>query len=90
MAMTASDVLRNADTFRAAYPSWPHAEPERPAPLRPSGMSLGEQRARIRAILAGQAVPPLAGAPRIEVLEPDETEADEMHRLERADCEGGW
>jgi hypothetical protein len=28
MSMTASDLLRNADTFRRAYPSWPHPEPE--------------------------------------------------------------
>jgi hypothetical protein len=24
---TVSDILRNADAFRRAYPNWPHAEP---------------------------------------------------------------
>jgi len=26
--MNASDILRDADLFRAAYPNWPHPEPE--------------------------------------------------------------
>jgi hypothetical protein len=26
--MRVSDILRNADAFRRAYPSWPHPEPE--------------------------------------------------------------
>jgi hypothetical protein len=71
MAMTASDILRNADTFR------------------PSGMSLGEQRARIRAILAGQPVPPqprvlTAGEPVVldGAHDPD---LDDEYRQERAD-----
>jgi hypothetical protein len=34
MSLTVSDIIRNADLFRAAYPSWPHAEPER-RPLPP-------------------------------------------------------
>ena len=35
MAMTASDVLGNADAFRRAYPNWPSAEPApAAAPLR--------------------------------------------------------
>jgi hypothetical protein len=29
MSMTVTDILGNADVFRRAYPSWPHAEPER-------------------------------------------------------------
>jgi hypothetical protein len=33
MSLTASDILGNADTFRRAYPHWPSAEPERPAPV---------------------------------------------------------
>jgi hypothetical protein len=28
MPLSASDLLRNADTFKAAYPSWPSAEPQ--------------------------------------------------------------
>jgi hypothetical protein len=28
MSLSASDILRNADTFRRAYPNWPHPEPE--------------------------------------------------------------
>jgi hypothetical protein len=28
MSLSVSDLLHNADTFRAAYPSWPHPEPE--------------------------------------------------------------
>jgi hypothetical protein len=35
MSLSVSDILRNADTFRAAYPSWPHPEPEE----RPMGDS---------------------------------------------------
>jgi len=27
--MTVRDICGNADLFRAAYPHWPHAEPER-------------------------------------------------------------
>ena len=50
----------------------------------PQGV-LRERHARISAILAGQSVPPLPGAPRIQVLVPDEAEADAIHRLERAD-----
>lgn len=33
MPMTVRDILASADAFRAAYPSWPHAEPEEPASL---------------------------------------------------------
>jgi hypothetical protein len=29
MALTARDIIVNADAFRAAYPHWPHPEPER-------------------------------------------------------------
>lgn len=28
MALTVADVLHDADLFRAAHPSWPHAEPD--------------------------------------------------------------
>jgi hypothetical protein len=28
MPLSASDLLHNADTFRRAYPNWPHPEPE--------------------------------------------------------------
>jgi len=28
--MTVGDILGDADRFRAAYPNWPHAEPEPP------------------------------------------------------------
>ena len=31
MPLSASDLLRNADVFRRAYPHWPSAEPEEPA-----------------------------------------------------------
>lgn len=34
------------------HDNWPHAEPE---PLRPPAMSLGEQRARRRAVVLGEA-----------------------------------
>jgi hypothetical protein len=27
VALTGSDIARNADLFRLAYPNWPHAEP---------------------------------------------------------------
>jgi hypothetical protein len=27
MSLSVSDILLNADTFRRAYPSWPHPEP---------------------------------------------------------------
>ena len=29
MALTARDIVMNADLFRSAYPHWPHPEPER-------------------------------------------------------------
>lgn len=32
MAISAHDLLMNADVFKHAYPSWPHAEPEQSAP----------------------------------------------------------
>jgi hypothetical protein len=28
VSVTVRDILMNADTFRAAYPNWPHPEPE--------------------------------------------------------------
>jgi hypothetical protein len=28
MSMTVSDITRDADLFRRAYPNWPHPEPE--------------------------------------------------------------
>lgn len=28
MALTASDITRDAELFRAAYPHWPHTGPE--------------------------------------------------------------
>ena len=31
MPVTVHDILMNADTFRAAYPNWPHPEPDEPA-----------------------------------------------------------
>lgn len=33
MSLTASDILRNADAFRRAYPNWPSAGPGRTAVL---------------------------------------------------------
>jgi hypothetical protein len=84
--ITASDILHNADAFR------PRAAPEHPAPLRPSGMSLGEQRARIRAILSGQTVPLqprvlTAGEP--VVLDGADPDADLDYAAERADFDNG-
>ncbi len=34
MPLTVSDITRDADLFRRAYPSWPHPEPEE-APVTP-------------------------------------------------------
>jgi hypothetical protein len=87
MAMTGDDILRNADAFRAAYPSWPHAEPE---PLRPPGMSLAEQRARRRAVVLGQARAHAAAkgitADSPTLLDPD---AELAYAQEQADYDGG-
>lgn len=38
MAMTVSDIPRNADVFRRVYPCWPHPEPE--SPQEPAAASL--------------------------------------------------
>lgn len=38
MPLSASDLLRNADTFKAAYPSWPSAEPEERAMTEPAAV----------------------------------------------------
>jgi hypothetical protein len=37
MSLSVSDILLNADTFRRAYPSWPHPEPEERAMYRYAG-----------------------------------------------------
>lgn len=84
MPMTTSDILRNADAFRRAHPNWPHAGP--PADEPSPETVLRERTARIRAILAGQSVPPLPGAPRIEVLVPgDDPETERLYAEEKAD-----
>lgn len=90
MAMTGDDILRNADAFRAAYPNWPHAEPERPAALRPPQMSLGEQRARRRAVVLGEARAH-AAAKGITAGSPTllDSDADLAYALERADFTEG-
>lgn len=42
MAMTASDLLSNADAFRRCYPNWPRANPEPgAAPDGPSWLEAG-------------------------------------------------
>lgn len=83
--MTTSDILRDADAFRRAHPNWPHANA--PAAEPSSETVLRERTARIRAILAGQSVPPLPGAPRIEILVPDEAdpETERLYAEEKAD-----
>ena len=51
MSLTVSDITRNADLFRAAYPGWPHAEPEpRPAVASNCGISAVPPSSRRRLI----------------------------------------
>lgn len=70
------------DALRMA--GYPFPAPEA-APRPP--LSLAQQRARTRAILAGQTVPPLPGAPRIVALPADETDPEtaRLYADERAD-----
>jgi len=83
MAMTGDDILRNADTFRAAYPNWPHAEPG-------SFRSLAQMRAERRARLLGEART-LAAAKGITADSPTtlDPDAELAYRLERADYREG-
>ena len=78
------------DALRMAGYRFQDHPAHQPAAAPRTPISLAQQRARTRAILAYRSVPPLARPLRIEVLEPGtDPETDYLCALERADYDGG-